>query len=77
VGRLGALLASRPGRAGEAQAGSGGYCPLHYAARAGAAPAVRLLLAAGAPVDARTTEGRATPLHRAATAGSEECVALL
>jgi ankyrin repeat protein len=75
VDRLASLLRANPARA--LAPGPGGYTPLHYASRGGHAAAVRLLLASGAAVDARTTEGGATALHRAATAGSAEVVALL
>lgn len=42
-----------------------GYTPLHYASARGHTEIVRVLLAAGAPVDAVTDSGRATSLHRA------------
>ena len=54
-----------------------GYTALHYAARGGHSDVVRLLLSAGASVDATTAAGGATPLQRAAYAGRRECVRLL
>jgi ankyrin repeat protein len=56
---------------------SAGYTPLHYAARAGHAAIVRLLLDGGGDVNARTRAGGATPLHRAAYQGHLEVVRLL
>lgn len=46
-----------------------GYTALHYAARQNHADAVRILLAAGATVDAATYAGSVTALHRAASMG--------
>ncbi len=56
---------------------SAGYTPLHYAARAGHAAIVRMLLDGGGDVNARTRAGGATPLHRAANQGHLEVVRLL
>lgn len=50
--------------------------PLHYAARAGHADAVRLLLASGAAVDAANYEGE-TALHWAVLRNRDEVVAVL
>ena len=50
-----------------------GWAPLHYAAASGSAVVLKLLLAHGAPVDARTPNGT-TPLMMAARYGSEEAV---
>jgi ankyrin repeat protein len=46
-----------------------GYTALHYAARGGHLAVVRVLLDAGAAVNAATAAGLATPLHRAAFCG--------
>lgn len=46
-----------------------GYTALHYAARAGHIGVCKILLNAGASVNAATRAGKATPLHRAALAG--------
>ena len=54
-----------------------GYAALHYAARAGHAEVVALLLRAGADPNATTCAGGASPLHRAAYMGREECVGML
>lgn len=43
---------------------SSGYTALHYAARAGHFDICRMLLNAGANVNATTRAGQATPLHR-------------
>jgi ankyrin repeat protein len=56
---------------------SAGYTPLHYAARAGHAAIVRMLLDGGGDVNARTRAGGATPLHRAANQGHQQVVQLL
>ena len=51
--------------------------PLHVAARWGREEVVRLLLAAGATVDAKEKEGGLTPLMGAAADGKLRCVQLL
>ena len=57
---------------------SSGYSALHYAARAGHADVVRVLLeSGGADPNALTCGGRATPLQRAAYMGRQECVKML
>ena len=56
--------------------GRSGYTPLHYAARAGHAECVALLLRRSAPVHARTSGG-ATPLMRAAFGGHVSICAML
>jgi len=50
-----------------------GWSPLHYAATGGSAVIVRLLLAKGAPLEARSPNG-STPLMMAARYGNEEAV---
>ena len=50
-----------------------GWSPLHYAATGGSAAIVRLLLAKGAPLEARSPNG-STPLMMAARYGNEEAV---
>lgn len=54
-----------------------GWTPLHCAASAGRGAAVDALLAAGAPVDARTRGGGRTPLHYAASKGHADVVTAL
>lgn len=51
---------------------SGGYAPLHYAARKGHIEIAQILLSHGGDVDIRTKAGKATPLLRAAFSGKEE-----
>lgn len=46
-----------------------GYTPLHYATRNGHLEACKMLLGAGAHVNAATTSGRVTSLMRASTMG--------
>lgn len=46
-----------------------GYTALHYAARCGDTDMCKLLLSAGADINAITRAGRATALHRAAMTG--------
>lgn len=58
-------------------AGSSGYTPLLYAARAGRVAAVRLLLDKGARVDAATRSGGSTSLMRAAHCGHGEVARIL
>ncbi|MEW5317648.1 MAG: hypothetical protein WDW38_008930 [Sanguina aurantia] len=53
----------------DGSAGSSGYTPLHYAARAGKLDCVLFLLSKGSAVDALTREGRSSSLHRAAALG--------
>ena len=53
-----------------------GYTPLHMAARKDRISAARLLLAAGAPINAENTKGR-TPLAIAARDGYKDLAALL
>lgn len=58
----------------------GGATPLHRAAEADAAEAVRLMLASGAAVDVETVGGYfpgRTPLHRAAATGAREAALVL
>ena len=50
-----------------------GWSPLHYAATGGSAAIVKLLLAKGAPLEARSPNGT-TPLMMAARYGNEEAV---
>ena len=50
-----------------------GWSPLHYAATGGSAAIVKLLLARGAPIEARSPNG-STPLMMAARYGNEEAV---
>ncbi|KAL4524715.1 hypothetical protein Ndes2526B_g06907 [Nannochloris sp. 'desiccata'] len=57
--------------------GKSGYTPLHYASRAGHMAIVKVLIEAGAAVNAATTAGGATPLHRAAYAGHTNIVEVL
>lgn len=59
------------------QKDSSGYTPLHYAVRSSSVQLVRLLIDAGANVNAQTSAGKATPLHRAVTRGRPETVKLL
>ena len=73
--RVGAML-ERDRALRDARDGSG-YTALHYAARAGNAKVVALLLAAGADPNVVTSSGGASPLHRAAYMGHEECVEML
>jgi Ankyrin repeats (3 copies) len=54
-----------------------GYTPLHYASRAGHLAIVKVLIEAGAAVNASTTAGGGTPLHRAAYAGHADVVEVL
>lgn len=75
TGRVRALL-DRDRGLRDARDGSG-YTALHYAARAGNAEVVALLLGAGADPNATTCSGGASPLHRAAYMGREECVEML
>lgn len=75
TGRVRAML-ERDRRLRDARDGSG-YTALHYAARAGNADVVALLLGAGADPNATTCSGGASPLHRAAYMGREVCVEML
>lgn len=50
---------------------SGGYAPLHYAARKGHIEIAHILLRSGADINIRTRAGKATPLLRAAYSGKE------
>eukprot|EP00873_Tetraselmis_striata_P035024 jgi/Tetstr1/455288/TSEL_042124.t1 len=54
-----------------------GRTPLHYAALHGRCAALRVLTAAGAPLDARDSRGGLTPLHLAADAGQCDAIAAL
>lgn len=56
-----------------AAAARSGWSPLHYAATGGDAGIVKMLLARGAPVDARSPNA-STPLMMAAMYGSEDAV---
>jgi hypothetical protein len=73
-----ALLAASPSPvdAPDASAFGRGYRPLHYAAYRGHAPLCRVLLRAGAAVDARNDAG-CTPLFLAAQQGHVACVEAL
>lgn len=51
---------------------SGGYAPLHYAARIGHIEIAQLLLSHGGNINIRTGAGKATPLLRAAFSGKRE-----
>ncbi|XP_046983137.1 ankyrin repeat and protein kinase domain-containing protein 1-like [Schistocerca americana] len=76
MGQLRALLAA--GADVGARAGLEGRTALHWAARKGDVEAVRLLLEAGAAVDAREIKGKQrTPLHLAAEQGGAAVVRLL
>lgn len=75
--RLQRMIVRNPGCVHHDGGGGGsGYTPLHYAARAGHAECVALLLREGSSVHARTAGG-ATALHRAAYAGQARVCALL
>jgi hypothetical protein len=56
-----------------ASVGKDGWSPLHYAATGGSAAIVKLLLAHGAPLEARSPNAT-TPLMMAARYGSEDAV---
>ncbi|XP_047100833.1 protein phosphatase 1 regulatory subunit 27-like [Schistocerca piceifrons] len=72
VGELRALIAA----GADVGATVGGWTALHWAARSGNVEAARLLVGAGAAVDART-EGGWTPLHVAAANGHTQVAAAL
>ncbi|CAL1163816.1 unnamed protein product, partial [Cladocopium goreaui] len=79
LGKVGAvrhLLRTVPGAVAETESGSG-YSALHVAAGEGHVEICRLLLAAGAEVDARGDESGNTPLHFATYNGQVEVVKLL
>lgn len=70
VDRLRELLDADPGRA--SGFGPGGWTPLHLACFFGGSRAVRLLLDAGAPVEATSRNATANrPLHAALAGGAE------
>ncbi|XP_049769343.1 poly [ADP-ribose] polymerase tankyrase-1-like [Schistocerca cancellata] len=76
VGQLRALLAA--GADVGARAGLEGRTALHWASRRGDVEAARLLLEAGAAVDAREIKGKQrTPLHLAAEEGGAAVARLL
>ncbi|GIL80636.1 hypothetical protein Vretifemale_9955, partial [Volvox reticuliferus] len=64
-------------RAGVAVPGPRGITPLHMAAAAGQLDCVRLLVGAGAPLEAREKEGGLTPLHVAVQSRQLEVVEAL
>ncbi len=76
VARIRALLSVRGSRAGEYA--PDGFTPLHLAAYFGRADAVRVLVEAGAAVDATTRNAMANrPLHAAAAGGHNGVARLL
>ncbi|MGF1511688.1 MAG: protein kinase [Myxococcota bacterium] len=56
---------------------SGGWLPIHVAARGNDGPALRLLVDAGAYLEARTSDAQYTALHLAAKYGNTEAVRIL
>lgn len=74
-----ALLLARGADAAKASANAMKVMPLHSAAAARSVPIARVLIAAGAPLDARQGSGDAgfTPLMQAALDGQDELVELL
>jgi hypothetical protein len=79
VGKLSRMLNNTKLNALHSDGGAGttGYTPLHYAARAGHLPCVELLISHKADVNATTASGYATPLHRAAHQGHTAVVRAL
>jgi uncharacterized protein len=76
--RLAAILAENPDAVSARAADD--FTPLHLAAFFGHPDAVRVLLDAGADVEAEATNSfleRVRPLHSAAAAGDRECCRLL
>jgi hypothetical protein len=67
------LLEKGASISGTVDQGQRGWTPLHYAATSPGARALAVLLARGAPVDARSPNGT-TPLMMAAQYGSEDAV---
>jgi len=71
-----ARLLLAKGADAEAKTKKEGYAPLHYAAFLGSTNVVKLLLAQGVELDARSAKGE-TPLHLAAWLGPKENVSYL
>ncbi|CAM9961545.1 unnamed protein product, partial [Ectocarpus sp. 12 AP-2014] len=74
AGMIGLLLKHRADCMAEAQ---DGFTPLHFCSQAGCAEGCRLLLGAGAKVDAKLRKTKKTPLHFAAGKGHVEAVRVL
>ncbi|CAB1114859.1 unnamed protein product [Ectocarpus sp. CCAP 1310/34] len=74
AGMIDLLLKHRADCMAEAQ---DGFTPLHFCSQAGCAEGCRLLLGAGAKVDAKLRKTKKTPLHFAAGKGHVEAVRVL
>jgi len=72
-----ALKALLDGRANLALADKKGMTAAHWAALKGRIACLRLLIDAGAQLEAKTSSGGFTPLHLAAQEGHAECCSLL
>ncbi|GLI70939.1 hypothetical protein VaNZ11_016034 [Volvox africanus] len=77
AGNVQVVAALCDARAGVAVSGPRGITPLHLAAAAGQVECVRLLVGAGAPLEAREKEGGLTPLHVAVQSRQLEVVEAL
>jgi ankyrin repeat protein len=77
--RVKALITKHPGcvHSDGIPDGTSGYTPLHYASRAGHIDIVKVLIEAGAAVNAVTSVSLASALHRAAYAGHLKVVEIL
>jgi ankyrin repeat protein len=74
VAKVQSLLKKNPGLVNEVS--KGGVTPLHWAARGNAALAARVLINAGADIEAKTDTG-STPLHWAANQNATDMIKLL